>query len=56
MERRLKINHAEVRKIKEDHAESRRFIKEINLKLRRRQSQDEDALCSLHEMIIEGAA
>lgn len=43
----------ELQHAKEDHAEVRKFVREISLKLRRRQPQDEDTSLSLFNMITE---
>ncbi len=45
------LSKTEIHEVRKDHAASRRFVKEISLKLRRRRSRDEDDAPSLFEMI-----
>jgi len=46
------LEKTEIREIRQDHDDSRRFIREISLKLRRRHSQEEETASSLYEFII----
>jgi len=45
------LEKTEIREIRKDHDDSRRFVREISLKLRRRRSQEEEATSSLYEFI-----
>jgi len=45
------LSKAEVHEVRKDHDDSRRFVKEISLKLRTRRSRNEEDCSSLYEFI-----